>query len=447
MASGAKMRAAELMHVRQTVVGVAAVSGLSIAASAIGFMFQVVLAAHFGAGSVIDGYLFAISAPTFLAAIGATALSYTAMPMLVDAEQHPGKRAALLRALLKRMGLVSVGFAAIGGPAIVIQRLLLPSSADLRLVAALPMMIALGWAIGGAQLFSALFTVELNAARRPIVAALLSLPTNLGAIMVVLLAPHTILAAPAGVLAGSLATVIFGIVLTWRSFLKPAPHEMAATSRIGVRAGVGRVGWTLLAMSCFSAYGVIDAFWAPRAGVGTLASLGYAQRLIVGIGSLIIAGPSAILTPRFAARLRDGGEAPFLREVALTVFVVAGSGCVAAALLALFAGQLIGLAFARGAFDAADITRVSVVFRSMLPGFCAMLISVVLTRAIYCLKSIERPMAMAGLGWSATYFIACGTLLPLGGIGFGISYSLAWFGYMIVTILILRRYANAAQAG
>lgn len=277
-------------------------------------------------------------------------------------------------------------------------------------------------------------------------AALLSLPTNLGAIAVVLLIPRTILAAPAGVLAGSILTVLIGFVLIRCSFQAPAPDEPSAVGRIEIRAGIGRVGWTLLAMSCFSAYAVIDAFWAPRAGSGTLASLGYAQRLIVGIGSLIIAGPSAILTPRFAAKLRDGGTSPFLREVTRTMVLVTGAACAAAALLALFASPLIGLAFARGAFDAADVSRVSVVFRSMLPGFCAMLASVVLTRAIFCLKGIERPMAMVGLGWSAIYFVACGTLLPLGGIGFGISYSLAWLAYMIVAILILRHHANTTRA-
>lgn len=432
------------MRARRALVGIAAVSGLSILASLIGFVFQVVLAAHFGAGAAIDAYLFAISAPTFLAALGATALSYTVVPALVHAEQEPEMRAALLLSLLKRVGCVAIGLAMIGVPVAAVQRLLLPPSADLKLIAALPTMIALGWAIGGAQLFGSLFTIELNAARRPIVAALLSLPVNLGAIVVVLLFPDTILAAPAGVLTGSLVSVVLGIMLTGRSFRTPSLRGVVALQRTGVQAGIARVGWTLVAMSCFSAYAVIDAFWAPRAGSGTLASLGYAQRLIVGIGSLIIAGPSAILTPRFAVRLRDGGGAPFLREVARTVIIVTLLACAMATLLAVLADPLIKLAFARGAFDIADVVRVSVVFRSMLPGFCAMLASVVLTRAIYCLEGTERRMALLGLGWSVTYFAICGMLLPLGGLGFGISYSLAWFAYMIVATLILCHYGRAA---
>ena len=432
-------RARQLLRARSSLAGLIAVSGLSIASSAVGFMFQVVLAAKFGAGAAIDSYLFAISAPTFLAGLGAAALSYTAIPALVQVEQDPAARAMLLRSLRQRLGAVALGFAAIGLPAIAAQRLLLPSFVDLRQITALPVMIVLGWVIGGMQLFAALFTVELNAARRPVVAALLALPPNLGAIAVVLLAPRTILAAPAGVLAGSATAMALGMMLTRPSF---RVGDATAPETPVIR--LGRVGWTLMAMSCFSAYAIIDAFWAPRAGSGTLASLGYAQRLVIGIGGLILAGPSAVLTPRFAARLRDRGGVLFFRDVRRTVLIVALVAASAASVLALVAGPLIGVAFGRGAFDVHDVARVSTVFRSMLPGFCAMLVSVVLTRAIYCLEGIERAMALVGAGWSLIYVVACGLLLPMGGVGFGISYSLAWFVYMLIATMLLRRYACRA---
>lgn len=431
--------AQRFLRVRTTVLGAMAVSGISVGASAIGFVFQIILAAHFGAGVAIDSYLFAISVPTFLAGLGATALSYMVTPVLVKAEPDPHARAALLRSLLQRVGVGAIGFAMIGLPAAVAQGLLLPAGSELRHMAVLPAMIALGWTIGGVQLVAALFTVELNAARRPIVAALLALPPNLGAIAVVMLMPRTILSAPSGVLLGSLIAAVTGMALTRRSFR--SPHGAPVSSQLSSGIRLIQIAWTLLAMSCFSIYAIIDAFWAPRAGPGTLASLGYSQRLIIGIGGLIIAGPSAILTPRFAARLRDDGAPALMREVIRTVLIVGSLAIGAALVLALIASPLIGAAFGRGAFDVGDVARVAIVFRSMLPGFCSMLISVVLIRALYCFAAVERSMAMLGIGWSATYFIACGMLLPWGGIGFGISYSLAWFIYMVIATLTLRRYA------
>jgi hypothetical protein len=68
-----------------------------------------------------------------------------------------------------------------------------------------------------------------------------------------------------------------------------------------------------------------------------------------------------------------------------------------------------------------------------------------LTRAIYCLPGVERPMAMLGLGWSAFYFVACGLALPLRGFGFGIAYSAAWTLYALIATIILHRYAGDAH--
>lgn len=434
-----RARAEQLLRARIVLWRMALVSGLSVGASALGFVFQIVLAAHFGAGTAIDSYLFTISAPMFLAGLGAAALSYAGVPALVHADHDPILRTSLLRVLRRRVVIVAVIVAMLGLPAMTVQRLLLPQNADLRLSTLLPWMLVLGWATGGVQLFTALFTVELNAARRPVTAALLVLPPNIGAIAIVALNPDTILSASVGVLLGSLAAALLGTVLTRPAFRIPPGEVRTIGSQTGIEPG--RMGLTIVGMSCFSAYAVIDAFWAPRGGSGLLASLGYAQRLVVGIGSLLLVGPSAVLTPRFAVRLRDGGGAMFLREVRGAVLIVGTVAVTCATLLAIVAEPLIGAAFGRGAFDARDIERVATVVRFMMPGFAAMLVSVVLTRAIYCLTGVERPMAIIGLGWSGIYFIACGLLLPLGGSGFGIGYSAAWLIYMLIATFILRRYA------
>lgn len=432
-------RGLRLVRARAALLALAMVSGLSIASSAIGFIFQMVLAARFGAGAAIDHYLFAISAPTFLAGLGAASLSYTIIPALVLVEKDQTRRAAVLHRLQRRVGALAIVFLLLGLPAAFIQPLLLPAKPAPHQIAILHVMISLGWAIGGVQILTALFVIELNAARRPIAAALLALYPNIGAIVVVLLSPNSILAAPAGVLFGSLAAMMIGMLLTRRSFAARVGMELLSIDT-GMRPA--RIAWTLIAMSCFSAYAVIDAFWAPRASSGTLATLGYAQRLVIGIGGLILAGPSAVLTPRLAAVLRDRGGAAFLRTAMQLVAIVVFVAGAAAIVLALLAGPLIGAAFGRGAFGVEDVARVSTVFRTMLPGFCAMLASVVLTRAIYCLPTVERSMAMVGLIWSLVYFSACGAFLHLGGVGFGIAYSFAWGVYMLIAVAVLYRYAR-----
>lgn len=425
------------LELRVALANILAVTGLSVAASCIGFILQILLAAHYGAGLPIDSYLFATSVPLFLAALGSAALSYSVVPALVEVELNTAARSTLLRHMRVRMMLIALCFVLVGVPALWFQRLSLPAASALRDAPMLSILIGLGWSIGGVQIFTALFSIELNAARRPITAACLALPPNLVAILAVLLGPHQIATVPVGVLCGTMVSLVAGVFLTRSAFGSKDVMVNPARPRVHLT----RIGWTLLAMSCFSIYAVIDAFWGPRAGVGTLASLGYAQRLVVGIGSLVVAGPSAVLTPRFAMRLRDGGRSAFLGEVTRTMIVIGSITSCAAILLMLLSTPLIELAFGRGAFVQSDIIRVEHIFRAMLPGFCAMLVSVVLTRAIFCLKNVERAMAFASLVWATVYFFCCGIMLAWGGIGFGISYSLAWITYLMIAIGVLHRYA------
>lgn len=428
---------ARALELRVALTSILVVTGLSVAASGIGFVLQILLAARYGAGLPIDSYLFSISVPLFLAALGSAALSYSLVPALVEVEVDHVARATLLRQLRARVGLIAVCFVAFGFPALWFQRLSLPDTSVLRDAPMLSSLIVLGWCIGGIQIFTSLFTIELNAARRPITAACLALPPNLIAILSVLIGPPRITTVPAGVLCGTILSLIAGVLLTRGAFSSKHGNTRPAVSAVRL----AKIGWTLLAMSCFSIYAVVDAFWGPRAGVGTLASLGYAQRLIVGIGSLVVAGPSAVLTPRFAIRLRDGGRSAFLHEVARTMVLIGVITACAAAILMVLATPLIKIAFGRGAFLEADTIRVTQIFRAMLPGFCAMLISVVLTRAIFCLKSIERAMAFTSVIWAMVYFAGCGIMLSWGSVGFGISYSLSWISYLVIASFILYRYA------
>jgi len=425
------------LELRGALTNILAVTGLSVTASCIGFVLQILLAAHYGAGLPIDSYLFATSVPLFLAALGSAALSYSVVPALVEVELDAAARSTLLRHLRRRMVLIALVFVTVGIPALWLQPLSIPKNSALRDAPMLPILIGLGWSIGGVQIFTALFSIELNAARRPITAACLALPPNFVAILAVLLGPHQITTVPIGVLCGTLVSLVTGGGLTRRAFAGKDVKVHPARPKMHII----RIGWTLLAMSCFSIYSVIDAFWGPRAGVGTLASLGYAQRLVVGIGSLVVAGPSAVLTPRFAMRLRDGGRVAFLGEVRRTMLVIGVITSCAATLLMLLSSRLIEAAFGRGEFVKSDIIRVELIFRAMLPGFCAMLVSVVLTRAIFCLKDVERPMALASFSWAIVYFICCGAMLAWGGLGFGISYSLAWVIYLMIAIGVLHRYA------
>jgi len=406
------------------------VTGVTIATSLIGFFLQAALAARFGAGLEVDAYLFAMSVPTALAGLLVAAMSYALIPVLARAEDASG-----LVGLLELVALCVLILMVLSGlAAMILQPLILPPSSSMLRFPDLGLLILLGWCVGGAQVVLGLKVIQLNASRRPLTAALTNLPPNLFALLALtLVGAAGILVVPAGLAMGTV------IMATLAAFFFGGPPR--AWPHRGDLDQLVSFGPSLIsaafAVSAFTAFVVVDAFWAPRAGTGVLATLGLSQRLLVAIGSLIVAGPSAVLTPYFAT-LVGRGDGPRFRRVTLGVAAVAAvCAAVGALFLWLTAPLLVDVAFGRGAFDADDVARLVETFVAMLPGFSAMVVAVILTRALYCLPNATWPAAILGISWVAVYFVTSGLLHRYGAPGLGVAYSLSWFWLATANLVAL----------
>lgn len=406
------------------------VTGVTIATSVIGFFLQAALAACFGAGLEVDAYFFAMSVPTALAGLLVAAMSYALVPSLARADDARG-----LAGLLELVTLgVLILMVLCGGAAMILQPLMLPPGSAMLKLPDLGLLIFLGWCVGGAQVVLGLKVIQFNASRRPLMAALTNLPPNVFALLALtVVGAAGISAVPAGLAIGT------GIMATLAAFFfgGPARAWPRRSDLDQLISFVPALVSAAFAMSAFTGFVVVDAFWAPRAGTGVLTTLGLSQRLLVAIGSLIVAGPSAVLTPYFAtlAGRRDG---PGFRRMTLGVAAVAGfSAVVGALLLWLTAPLLVEVAFGRGAFDADDVARLVKTFIAMLPGFSAMIVAVILTRALYCLPNATWLPALLGVSWVAIYFVTSGLLHRYGAPGLGVAYSLSWFWLAAANLVAL----------
>lgn len=406
------------------------VTGLTVATSLIGFLLQVALAARFGAGLEVDAYLFAQSVPTALAGLLVAAMSYALVPALVRTESTSG-----FTGLLDYLALgILILMAMCGLAAMALQPFMLPQGAPLFESANLRLLILLGWCVGGVQIWLGLKVIQLNASRRPLTASLINLPPNIFALLALgFLGAAGILVVPAGLVIGTGVMALTAAILlgappgTWPRKADLARLISLAPALLSAAFGV----------SCFTAYVVVDAFWAPRAGPGVLSTLGFSQRLLIGIGSLIVAGPSAVLTPYFAARIARGDWRGFRRLSFGVAAVSGGSAGVAAIVLWLTAPFLVDAAFGRGAFDAGDVEQVTRTFVAMLPGFSAMIVAVIATRALYCLPNATWPAAVLGVSWVVVYFLASGAFHSYGASGLGAAFSISWIwlaGSQLVTL-------------
>jgi putative peptidoglycan lipid II flippase len=415
------------------------VTAISLAGSFVNFVAQAVLAFRFGASSAVDAYTYALSLPLFLSGLIGIIISYAAVPMMARSSTQAGRGTHIGNALSFLLLRAALLFAVAGLTAGWWQTLILPAADPLVRFAGLKILISLAWIVGAVQILVALAAAQLNAAGRPIIAALLGLPTNCVTIIVLLFATSgDIAVAIAGMAFGAGVSALIGFWFAREQLLPPRAITWASDGtarRITVSAL-----WASLALSCFASYAVVDAIWASRVGEGALASMGYAHRIIIGLGSLVVAGPSALFVPQFAVLVEGGQGTQFRRLLLAALGFTAAVGGVLAAGLYVFADLIVQILFERGAFGASASAMVADVLRHMAPGMVAMLFSVITLRALFCLPKSERAAAAMGVGFTCSYAFFSYVLLAKGIIGIAMAYSISWIGFfaMLFSYVIWR---------
>lgn len=236
---------------------------------------------------------------------------------------------------------------------------------------------------------------------------------------------------------GYLAELVVAVAVAAASGvrIRRAPGAVARADRAAFVAQLGPVAVGLLVLSAMT---VIDQAVAAHLGRGQVATLGYGIRLPGFAAAVGIAALGSVVLPGFAraaaARRWDHLRASFRGWV----WVVLGLGTAGAAVLALAAAPLIELAFARGAFTAADVTAAASVQRVAAWQLPFHLLAVVSTRL---LSARHRARSILGLSvaaavanlvldiafarWWGIEGIALSTTVVIAGMGLA-SARLAW---------------------
>lgn len=404
------------------------VTAISLLGSFINFVAQAVLAFRFGTSSAVDAYTYALSLPLFLSGLIGIIISYTAVPVMAKSSSTAGSRSDIGNALSFMLLWTALLFGVVGLTASCWQPVILPTDNSLIDFPGLPLLTTLSWFVGAIQILGALTAAQLNASGRPIVAAMLGLPTNLVTIFVLLFAARGNIAfATAGMAAGAAISAITGFWFA-RATLLPPRRVVWGKGGLATRHVVSAL-WASVALSCFASYAVVDAIWASRVGEGALASMGYAHRIIIGLGSLVVAGPSALFVPRFAVLVETGQVAQFRRLVFAALAFTAAFGGFLAVGMYVMAESIVEILFERGAFDGSASAVVADVLRHMAPGMLAMLFSVITLRALFCLPASERAAAVMGVGFTCSYAIFSYFFLEDGIVGIATAYSISWIGF------------------
>jgi putative peptidoglycan lipid II flippase len=340
---------------------------------------ELVVARSFGRGDEVDAFLIAFVLPSFVFSIGMTALGCALVPVFVEARQRDGLPAAR-RLLGDTMFLGTLALLAIVALMGLLAPFYLPllghnfSPEKLKLTGQL-LYLLLPWIIfsGIASLASAV----LNAEEKFALPALTPLLSSFLIIGFVLLAAHRW-----GVFTLALGTVVGSFlesVLLLRALKKQGLHFSFRFHGLDgrIRSVLAQYAPLLASGILMGSTPIVDQAMAAMLPAGSVAALGYANKItnsIVSLGSLAL---STAILPYFSrlCMVRDwAGCRHTLKRYSTLVVSVSVPLML---LLMAFSRPMIKLLYQRGAFAAADtelVSRVQIYYALQIPFYvCGML--------------------------------------------------------------------------
>lgn len=414
------------------------VSLASLLVSFVGFANQLVLARLFGASMSMDAYLIAVSIPMLVSGVLSAALGYSLVPALMVHKSDFASYRCFSGLLLISLVVVSVVISVVGflvAPAqIGMLGEALSSAARQESIA----IARVSWMTAGVILLVGHLNAMHNTTRRFLLPIFASMLPIIGMIVAGLaFAPsYGPLAVAWGMLAGFLWAIPMLLIHTF-----PALDFSTRCLLLwkDVAAYLCRAPLIMLAMLCFAMFQSVDAYWAPQIGTGNLAYLGYSQRILVALGSLVIAGPAAVILPRLAEAYADGRIKDLLHDTRRAVRMVIAFALPVALSVSILAVPLVRLLFERGAFDQHATQGVATILPLMMVGMMAMLCVVMVFRALFAKHDIALASVL-GILATALYFGLSGLLSQsLGVEGIALAYALTWWLVMFMSALMLWR--------
>ena len=403
---------------------------VTAAACVLGFIAQIMVARTFGVGASVDAYLATISIPIFLAATINAAFSYAIVPKIIEAENDSNSRTKY-KSNLVLVTLVCVFLCLLGSFFVDIQ---VRGYQGVQ-IPELRQLFILGWCVGAVQIIYGFIYSVLIAKQFFLRGAFISLCPYIGMLTALIVCQFdpNILYLSIGMLVGILMT----IPLTFNSI-----KEFLVDSNIGLDVDnlkrMADIGGSIVvgvsALTCFSSYLVVDAYWGPRMGDGVLSITGYAQRILTGLGNIVTIGIFTISGPKFKDTLVNHGAKDFKKLVLKLGSIILFSSVMLAVIMFFGIEILIQLIFQSETFMPADTLRLSTYIRFMLPGMVFMLISSVLIKALFCLSQITKMAFFLGVSWPLLYFCFIWLFQAHNLVAISISYSITWF---IISITIV----------
>ncbi len=406
------------------------ISILSLLTSFVSALNQVFIAKAFGSSDALDNYLIITSIPLFLSAAITAGFNYYLTPLLIKLRIEKNSSYNLI-GISKAILYISIIIFFLGLVLNLIFYYIEPAIFDK--VGILNGIFILFFAFFG---INNAFLIALSNAKSifymPII---LSMFPYLFALLFILIYAKVIgtpsislgLAIGAGICFISLLRLNFNDIFIERE-----------TKFNGLRKVFSRkMPLVFIGMITFTCFQTIDAIITPQLGAKSMSYVSYCQRIIVSLGTIVIAGPSLLLTPYLSNSLYTQSNSEFLEIVGRTtrlVFVIAGA---AAVFIALNPTMIVQLLFQRGNFTPNDTANIATLLPFYVLGILPMLGVVINFRVLMVKDQIIAAAALGGLTSILYYIFSWFFSNSFGILGVSIGYMATWivvFGVAVIMV-------------
>lgn len=418
----------------------AIISLLSLFSSLVNFFNQVLIAKIFGVSIHLDAYLIATSLPLLIIGIIKGLFSYSVVPALVNyrtnnPKNFPSFAGSLLLAFIL-IALCLSFLACCFTPKLII--FMAPTLSISLLNEAIEIAIIL-WITIIFIVVSNYLVAVLNSGKQFLIPVLINVLPTIGTItaMTLFASRLGVVSLAWGLLAGNLIAIpilytrvakemVFKIedLKLWRNFVPIFTNLPLA----------------LISMLCFTVYGTVDAIWASRLGPSNLSYLGYGQRLIVSIGTIIILGPWMVLTPYLAEKIALGQDSQFKNMLTKAIRMVIVFSSLVGIIISLLRIPLIKLLFQRGAFDNSSVLGVASILPGMLFGMVAMLGVTLIIKALHARGDVKDAAMIGGFGALMYFLLSGGLSLLIGLNGIVLGYAITWWLLLLISVWRIWKY-------
>ena len=395
---------------------------------------QILTARTFGAGHSFDVYLFAMSIPFLVTGAATGSLSQAFVPRLMAARPQ-GRIYQNSVATLLMIAVVAAAVVACGGvfatewSTSTVANVFTPSDRS-----AVVSIARVAWVSAGLALLASALTAVHHTEKSFMLPAITGTSLYLGMIaaMVGFSSNRTPIILVWGMLAGSMLSVL---VLLPRVFACITFRSFACPEFPSLFSGVGRVVLVLIANCAFCGVAPVEAFLAPKFGPGALSYLGYAERLIIAMGAVVVAGPAVLLVPAVAEACVAKDLDRVHRLALKTIAAVTVIATLLALIFCIIRVTVIRLLLQRGAFDASTTRDVAGTLPWMLVGSIAMLGTAIAFRVLYGQNMHAFP-ATVGLVVPGLYLVVALLLGNSCGFqGICIAYAVSWWLVFLASLV------------